>query len=204
MSSLTLLPSNESIELKNTDIALRSVVPDYLNAINFNPMTCDAKLLPYLAQCWKVLYWDEAWSEEEKRRFIRDAPVIHKHIGTSFAIKKMFKSIDIEANISEWYEYDGEPYTFDIELSLGSKEVMPEDVLRLRKYVEAYKNVRTKLNDIVLSYTTKESLTVYMGCVPEVHTEATMVDKFEFASTLHLNVAAFMASEVHAVSINKE
>lgn len=204
MSSLTLLPPNESIELKNTDIALRSVVPDYLDAIDFNPMTCDAKLLPYLAQCWQVLYWDEAWSEDEKRRFIRDAPLVHRHIGTPFAIKKMFEALDIEANITEWYESGGEPYTFDIELSLKSKEITPDVLLRLRKYVEVYKNVRTQLNDIVLSYTAKESLTAHMGCLPEVHAEATMVDRFQFDGTLHLKLHTGMVSETHAVAINKE
>ena len=199
-SKLHLLPLNESKELKALDVAYRSAIPNHVVAINFDPMTCDVKLLPYLAQCWQVLYWDEQWNETEKRRFVRDARDVHKHIGTHYALKKMFEALDIGARVVEWYEFGGEPYTFNIDLSLEAREITPEIGNRLRKYVEVYKNVRTQLNDISLAYLTKTA--VYLGCgaVTEVKSISEPLTDYRVESRTNIFVYTGAVSEIRNLS----
>jgi len=178
MSKITLLPPTETDTLKALDVAYRSMIPAHTEAIDLNPMTCDAKLLPYLAQCVQVLYWDDAWSESEKRRFVRDAREVHRHIGTPYALAKMFESLGIRATLKEWYEYGAEPYHFSIDLSLGQKEITPALVLNLQKYINVYKNVRTIMDKMTLAYQTTLKPKSNIGGVFNMTATAHAVDSF--------------------------
>lgn len=84
----TLLPPNEPELLKIKDVAYRSAIPNYTKYIDFNPQTCDAKLLPYLAKTYLTHFWDELWSEQVKRDWISNLPMLHKRMGTVWSVKK--------------------------------------------------------------------------------------------------------------------
>jgi len=178
MSKVTLLPPTETDTLKSLDVAYRSMIPAHTKSIDLNPMTCDAKLLPYLAQCVQVLYWDDLWSESEKRRFVRDAREVHRHIGTPYALAKMFESLGIRATLKEWYEYGAEPYHFSVDLSLEQKEIYPELVANLRKYITVYKNVRTVLDKLTLSYQATFKSKSKIGGIFNMTASAQSVDSF--------------------------
>ena len=175
----TLLPQTETLELQAKDIAYRSAIPSHATSFELDPMTCDARLLPYLAQCWQVLYWDESWSEAEKGRFVRDAREVHRHIGTPYALTKMFEALDIGATVVEWYEYGGEPYHFNIDFALRNKEITYEMTEKLRKYVDVYKNVRTVLNELTLSYMQSQRQGFASGGVGEVFINSQMLEGYE-------------------------
>ena len=84
----TLLPLNESATMKAKDIGYRSAIPNHDRTIDFNPQTCDTKLLPYLANVYLTPYWDELWNEKVKRDFISELPLLHKRMGTVWSIKR--------------------------------------------------------------------------------------------------------------------
>jgi len=175
MSDLTILPINESSYLKNKEMAYRLAVPDRSVAVDLNPLTCEEKLLPYLAQCWQVLYWDELWTVEQKRKFVADAREVHRHIGTPYALTKMFEALDIDAALIEWYEYQGEPYHFKLDLSLEAKAITPDILERLIRYVKVYKNVRTVLDEIFINEKSELFLNFHMALLSEVYDTAITV-----------------------------
>lgn len=55
----------------------------------WNPETCPAALLPWLAWAFSIDEWREDWSEGAKRASIRDAVMIHRRKGTVWAIKRV-------------------------------------------------------------------------------------------------------------------
>lgn len=83
MSDSRLLPTGSSplevaaakacAEIEKTPVSIREL---------WNPDTCPANLLPWLAWAFSVDRWDEKWPEATKRAVIRDAYFIHCHKGT--------------------------------------------------------------------------------------------------------------------------
>ena len=55
----------------------------------WNPWTCRADLLPYLAWAFSVDRWDEAWPISTKRKAVADAFYLHKHKGTTSAVRRV-------------------------------------------------------------------------------------------------------------------
>lgn len=84
MSDSRLLPTGSSplevaaakacAEIEKTPVSIREL---------WNPDTCPANLLPWLAWAFSVDRWDEKWPEATKRAVIRDAHFIHCHKGTT-------------------------------------------------------------------------------------------------------------------------
>lgn len=54
----------------------------------WNPATCPAALLPWLAWALSVDEWDDAWPEETKRRVIADSVTVHRVKGTVGAVRR--------------------------------------------------------------------------------------------------------------------
>jgi phage tail P2-like protein len=55
---------------------------------SWNPDTCPAALLPWLAWAYSVDEWDPAWTEANKRQAIKDAYNLNRRKGTVWAIKR--------------------------------------------------------------------------------------------------------------------
>jgi phage tail P2-like protein len=159
--SRTLLPSSESIEHKNFDIAVRKSIKanDYL--LDFDPLTCNEKMLPYLAQVWQVPFWDENLMLSEKRNLILESKEIHRHIGTKLAIKKALRIIGVEGEVQEWFEnienpygmQKIEPYGFRVIASVEKLLVSKSSVVldeqtqnRLIDFINFFKNERSHFN----------------------------------------------------------
>ena len=94
MSDSRLLPTGSSpleiaaakacAEIEKTPVSIREL---------WNPDTCPANLLPWLAWAFSVDRWDEKWPEATKRAVIRDAYFIHCHKGTVGAIRRVVEPL---------------------------------------------------------------------------------------------------------------
>lgn len=108
--SETLLPPNATAQ----EIALEGAtarigeVPTPLRDV-WNPDTCPAHLLPWLAWAFGVDEWDAGWSDDAKRATIRDAVAIQRRKGSVWSIKRAVAlagfgdSQLIEGNSSHFY-----------------------------------------------------------------------------------------------------
>ncbi|AYW29904.1 phage tail protein I [Escherichia coli] len=100
----------------------------------WSPDRCPAHLLPYLAWACSVDSWDRNWPEETRRQVIRDAWMIHRHKGTISALRRIVEPLGYLIRVSEWWEFDGSPGTFTIEigtLETGVSEELHEEMERL-------------------------------------------------------------------------
>lgn len=107
--------------------------------------------LPHLAEQFHIMGF-EGWlfglSDKEKRNLIKNAVKIHKYKGTKFAIVKIFETLNIEGQVSEWFEYNGRPFYFKIKILLKDRAYNAATFENLKKMVEEYKNMRSILEEI--------------------------------------------------------
>ncbi len=68
----------------------------------WNPQTCPADALPWLAWALSVDVWDSSWSVDVKRSVIAESIAIHRRKGTVWAVREALRSAGFaEATVSE-------------------------------------------------------------------------------------------------------
>lgn len=85
----------------------------------WNPDTCPAELLPWLAWALSIDTWRPEWSEATKRQRIQDAISIHRRKGTLRAVQDAVAALAPGVTITEWWQTTPRdvPHTFAVELS---------------------------------------------------------------------------------------
>ncbi len=112
---------------------------DVLNIYDIDKVSAD--VLPHLAEQYHITGnegWIQADTEEKKRTLIKNAIRFHRLRGTKYSIIKALESVGYFAELSEWFEYNGKPFFFKVELCLDEKGID--------------KNIRNSLIDLILSY----------------------------------------------------
>jgi phage tail P2-like protein len=158
VTTQSLLPSFEPQPLQSVDRVSDGVYQSLSESLKafktlMNPQTCDAKYLPYLAYAFGVDFWDDSLIEAQKRELIQKSLLLHKKKGTVWAIEEVFKAIKVNARISEWFEYGGDPYKFKIDIDVQNDPITDETIRKLSQYIDTYKNVRSTLESIQINLT---------------------------------------------------
>ena len=106
----------------------------------------DERLLDLLGWQFHIEGYDQAQTIQEKRNLIKYAIELHRYKGTPYAVKKVFQALNLEADLSEWFDYNGDPYKFKV---LVKSVIQDEDTYRrLTELINEYKNVRSWLDAI--------------------------------------------------------
>ncbi len=108
----SLLPANRTRVEEALEKAVRASDPDVTPvATLMNPKTCPAHLLSWLAWAFSVDFWDDGWSEENKRAVIAASVSVHRRKGTLAAVKEALASAGFgDAKVRErhgWETYNG-------------------------------------------------------------------------------------------------
>ena len=118
--------------------------------------------LPHLAEQYHITGnegWLHATTEEAKRNLIKSAIKIHRYKGTKYALIELFNSLNLKGNLTEWFEYGGNPYHFKVSFDIDKffEEKFEQDLLDL---INENKNVRSILESLVLHLITKNNLAI--------------------------------------------
>lgn len=123
----------------------------------------DENVLDLLASQFDVDYYHRLGTTiEKKRELIKKSITWHRQKGTKKVLEDMLKTIYTKKfNITEWFEYGGEPFYFRVELleTIFTKE----DYKNLIDTINNLKNVRSKLEYITKSSNVKT--TMYFGAL---------------------------------------
>lgn len=134
-----LLPRNAT-PVERTVEALASHVRDLPVPIRhlWNPATCPAAFLPWLAWAWSVDHWRTDWDEATKRAVIAASPRVHRLKGTVAAVRAAIAAFGAQARVIEWWTVEGQavtpqPHTAVVEARLtgpsaGSAAALIEDI----------------------------------------------------------------------------
>nr|WP_319513691.1 phage tail protein I [uncultured Cohaesibacter sp.] len=121
----------------------------------WDPASCPASLLSWLAYALSVDVWDSAWPEERKRAVIAASPLVHRLKGTLSAVIAALEALGMQPHITEWWETDpiGQRGTFDITVYVNEWLEDDEAILSARAQKEAITSVtRTKPKSRTFSF----------------------------------------------------
>ena len=139
MNDILLPPSASELERHLEAVTARlGHVPTPLRPL-WNPWTCPVETLPWLAWALSVDEWDATWPEAVRRRVIANSVAIHRCKGTPDAVLQALNYLEIEPELTEWWQYRGTPHTFRLSLAIQQliaqgRYITPqlvEDLLRL-------------------------------------------------------------------------
>lgn len=144
---------------EKTEIPLRTL---------YNPDTCPAHLLPWLAWTWSVDRWDSRWTEAVKRSAIRSAFYVHKYKGTIGALRRVVEPLGYLIEVVEWWQTTprGVPGTFALKVGVLDTGITDEMYQELERLIDDAKPVSRLLTGLAISLETTGQ--VYVGaCITD-------------------------------------
>jgi len=167
MAFQSLLPQHESKELHALDELSATLFENLRIECEplkrmLNPQECDEKFLPFLGYETAVDFWGDELSTQEKRNLISAVKELKRKKGTKYAVEYVFQQLNITATVIEWFEYEGEPYHFKIDIESIGIAYSANDLETLEKYVNIYKNVRSVLDSINVTASI-DAANIYLG-----------------------------------------
>ncbi|KFB99475.1 phage tail fiber protein [Trabulsiella guamensis ATCC 49490] len=190
-----LLPPSASDFMRRAATALERLtgIPVDLRKL-WNPDECPAPLLPYLAWALSVDRWDKNWSEQTKRQVIKASWIVHRLKGTITAIRRVIEPFGSLTQITEWWQEDGIPGTFRLEIAIQDQGITEDKYLELERLIDDAKPRSRHLAGLLLSIQTQgdirtaaghylgDTLTVY----PYFPETVTAGDSYWFAAASHV------------------
>lgn len=152
------IPSNLLVDekVKNLATSLQDSLDKMIawsEKINYtmNLEKLDGAVLDHLL--WeKHITWTEGLelvdSREAKIKFIENAIELHRLKGTPAALELVFSVLDKPCQLQEWFQYEGEPYHFKVEID--TLAMTSHELKLLRKLIHEYKNVRSWLDFVAI------------------------------------------------------
>ncbi len=131
---------------------LKQIVDEFIPLYTRMDQINDSEILDLLAWQFHIEGYELAQSVKEKRALIKSAIELHRYKGTKYAIKKVLEALGLEGQVKEWFEYNGKPYHFKVDIFAKNKLIEPETEQKLLKLIEQYKNVRSKLEKVSIGY----------------------------------------------------
>jgi phage tail P2-like protein len=170
----TLLPINATAQERALEAATARIsdVPVLVRE-SWNPDTCPAALLPWLAQAFSVDAWDANWTDAQKRQAIKDSVFVHRHKGTIGAVQRALAAIGLNVQVQEWFNQlpAGDPYTFRLLMTADHVGFDQNAIAKVGGLVDATKNLRSHLSAIVPTVLTAAGPTI--AAVTAMGTEIT-------------------------------
>jgi len=156
----------------------------------------DEELLDILARDFKVDWWDNDYSLEEKRRTLASSWQVHKALGTKAAVEQAISAIYPGTKVAEWFDYGGKPYHFKLAIHIADDDINSQKQRRVLDRLAYYKNLRSHLDEI--RYLVRASPTpayagaalasasqlVSVGLEPDAHWPRTKLSRTAGAVTL--------------------
>ena len=159
MILISLLPQSEDSKLKAIDLAYETRVAKIKQELQVistlaQPKRADERFLPYLAHSHQVAFWSNDLTLDEKRAIIDFSIHLHRKKGTLFALKEVLKRLNIDVKFYEWFEYQGLPYHFKVDVDFLNRPVEDKDLKIIEEFIEIYKNTKSILELININIKT--------------------------------------------------
>lgn len=123
----------------------------------------EEELLAILARDFKVDWWDPSYTLEEKRRTVKGSWRVHKTLGTKAAVETAIRAIYPLTTVEEWFEYNGEPYHFRLNIDITSDSGDRERQRRVLERLNYYKSLRSHNDGVRYFLVPKKSWAVAGG-----------------------------------------
>lgn len=132
----------------------------------WNPDTCPSNVLPWLAWAFSVDDWDTSWTDEQKRRVIKESVYSQRIKGTIGAVTRQLAALGYEFQILEWFQQvpQGAPYTFNVYITSSQYPITPTDFQKILQVIDTNKNLRSHMGETQLIVKSEDRTTVGIVC----------------------------------------
>lgn len=144
--TLSLLPYNATAQERALEgaTARLSGVPLAVRE-SWDPATCPAHLLPWLAWALSVDEWSDTWTEAQKRAVIMASYRVHHRKGTVGAVRDVLVASGADVSLKEWWQEipKGTPHTFSLVVELEGVGMGEGALDLIERQVTSVKPVRS-------------------------------------------------------------
>ena len=115
-------------------------------------------LLDILAYDFKADWWEYDATLEEKRAVFKKIWFVHRHKGTKASVEAAVGALFPGAEVEEWFQYDGEPYHFRMNVPIKEAQVRnaaTDYKDRIFFLVNYFKNLRSVLETVRFIFVTE-------------------------------------------------
>lgn len=116
------------------------------------------KILDELAWQFNVDFYDVSLNINKKRELIKNAIRWHKIKGTPAAVIEVATSVFGRTKLKEWFQYGGQPYYFKLDIDITEQGASSENLRKLDRLINKYKNTRSWLEKITISLANNGSI----------------------------------------------
>lgn len=183
MSDAPLLPPNATpLERRAASAGQRiEYVPVPLRDL-WNPATCPAELLPFLAWSFSVDRWNPDWPTSTKRAVTSASYLVHRRKGTIGAIRRAVEPLGFEIRVTEWWQTEppGPRGSFKLDVEVGEFGIDESTHVELERLVNDAKPCSRPMLGLQISLVTRgadsasaaaylgDTLTVYPYAPPDI------------------------------------
>ncbi len=117
------------------------------------------EVLDILAYDLKIDWYEADAPLWNKRQAVKDCILVHKFKGTKYAVETALRSMYNSAEVTEWFEYDGEPFHFRVNVygSTGS------GLKTLYLKIQYAKNLRSVMDSVQFTLIPEKDIEVFIG-----------------------------------------
>lgn len=130
------------------------------------------EIVDLLAEELHVDFYEVDSTLEEKRNLVKSSILSHMLKGTKLAVQNILNIFFQEANIKEWFEYEGEPGTFNVDISDGKVDYT--QAKKIKRMIDSVKRTSQHLNN--LSFIKGDSGELYYYGV--IHSSERKIDRY--------------------------
>lgn len=124
---------------------------------------------------------------EEKQKILTAARFARRKAGTKSAVLRSIDAIFAKADVKEWFEYDGEPYHFLVNVDATDIRTTQETYDSLLERILKAKNLRSELDGIAISDLGKSPGKIFVaGVMSAEETVTVKCEKPNHASVMFL------------------
>lgn len=105
-------------------------------------------LLKELSEDFGVDWYDDSYTDEQKRSIIKNAMLVQRTKGTAGAVETALSDIYKNSTLQEWFEYKGLPFYFRVFLNASETGMQASTLEKVIEKIRTYKNTRSHLEQV--------------------------------------------------------
>lgn len=175
------------------DNRFSSVLGEVLNCIIYPRIDeLDSDLINLLAWQFHVDFYDTNLPLERRRELVKNSYDWHRRKGTPGAVEEMVSATFADSTVSEWFEHNGQPYTFRI----NTKEKITDEAKfnQLIEAIDSVRNTRSWLDKLTTKREENASMCVGLISVLKKQTTINYIPKFNI-NNAYINIGAISTNK---------
>ena len=153
--------------------------------------TAPNDIVDLLAKELRTQYYSDALELDVKRGLVRNTLIWYMTAGTPAAVEELVGIVFGEGEVSEWFEYGGQPYWFKIK----TNAILTEDMNTFFSYmIRRVKNTRSHIEAIEIHRTIEQTIYAGVCCAPQ-YRPAAIIDGYSIGRAAEQTIYAASASD---------